>query len=200
MVNVAQGSEPWIDVDPAEAPKRYEIGAVGVRASAEYRAQATFIDPIALNSESQRRANWIEQRARVTAAVDYREKIHLNVSMDILDGVLWGDNGTFGGEPSSVSGMNTTAKNPNFATRCIGLINDQRDPLTADAYGFSLCPADMLRIRRLYAQVNTPLGVLRVGRQPVAIGMAVQTASGDGRTNRFGVNGVGNMVAAMLCL
>lgn len=196
--STALATEPWIDSDPAERPTRYEIGAIGVRAHAEYRAQATFIDPISLNAETQRRANWIEQRGRLGGTIDYEEKIKLTLSMDLLEGVLFGDNGSFVTEPRSESGMNLTARNPNLAKRCVALLEGDRDPLAASSYGFGLCEADVLRLRHLFAQVSTPIGILRVGRQPVAMGMAVQTASGDGRTNRFGVNHFGNTVDRVL--
>jgi hypothetical protein len=52
----------------------------------------------------------------------------------------------------------------------------------------------VLKLRHLYAQVNTPIGALRVGRQPVGVGMGVQTADGSGRTNRFGVSDEGDRV------
>jgi len=193
----AAAAEPWVDADPPHPPERYEIGAIGVRAEAEYRTNYLFVNPLALNSESNRRANWIEHRGRIGGTLDYENKVKLTMSLDLLDGVLWGDNGTFTEPPESNSGLNTTARNPNIVRPCIQY-DGVGDPLDPSAYSYSLCEADAIKLRRLYGQVNTPIGTLRIGRQPVTVGMAVQTASGDGRRNRFGIAHSGDSVDRIL--
>lgn len=197
LATAAHAREPWVDPDPAEPPQRYELGSVGIRADAEYRAQLTVVKPIALNSEQNRNYNLIEHRGRFGVTVDYDEKVMLRTSIDVLDGVLYGDNGTFTSDPRSDSGLQVTTRNPNVVSACVRPTAGG-DPLVADGYSYGLCPADALRIRRLYAQVNTPVGILRVGRQPVSVGMAVQTAAGDGRPNRWGVAYAGNSVDRIL--
>ncbi len=196
---LAAEPEPWSDPDPDGPAKRHELGDdFGVSVEAEYRAQWTYIDPIALNSESNRRFNNVEHRGRITTEADYREKIKIHLSMDLLDSVLWGDNGTFGGEPpDSDSGLQVTARDPNIAKACMQLQRPEL-ALKADGYGFGLCEADPVKVRRLYTQVTTPIGALRVGRQPVGIGTSVQTANGDGRPNRFGVAYEGDSVDRIL--
>jgi hypothetical protein len=189
----ARAVEPWVDADPPAPPERYEIGAVGIRAEAEYRAQYTVIHPILLNSEDQRRANWIEHRGRFGGTVDYDDAVAIVLSADLLDGVLWGDNGTFTREPEPNAGVNATARNPNLARQCVAYLGEG-DQLQPSSYGLSLCDAEVLKLRRLYGQVRTPVGVLRIGRQPVSVGMGVQTTTGDGRQNRFGVSGSGDYV------
>jgi hypothetical protein len=194
----AAAHEPWVDPDPDGPPERYELtDDVGIAAEAEYRAQWTNVDPIALNSEKNRRFNLIEQRGRITGIVDYKELIKVNVSLDLLDTVLWGDNGTFGGDPSSDSGLQVTTRDPTLARPCVELIDPDR-PLEADGYGWSLCEADPIKVRRLYAQVTTPIGALRIGRQPVSVGMGVQTSEGSGRENRWGVSYEGDSVDRLL--
>ena len=190
-------AEPWIDPDPAEPPTRHEIGGVGVAADAEYRSMYTFINPISLNSEDRRNFNLLEHRARFSGIVDYDEVVKLNLSMDVLDGVLWGDNGTFGVDPTSDSGVQVSTKDPNVVKPCIRY-DGVGDPLQASAYGYGLCEADVVKIRRLYGQVSLPVGMLRVGRQPVSSGMTVQVAQGDGRKNRFGVAYEGDFVDRIL--
>ena len=105
-------------------------------AGAEYRAQFVYINPIALNSETTRRVSWIEHRLRLDAAVDYKDKVKIVTSADVLDGVLWGDNGDYGGDPSPISGSNVNAKNPNVTRACVGQIGG--DPLEASSYGYTL--------------------------------------------------------------
>jgi hypothetical protein len=197
FTNAAVASEPWVDPDPEEPPERYEIGAVGVSAEAEYRAQFTFVNPVLLNDETNRRFNLIQHRGRIGGTVDYDEVVAISMSLDLMDGVLWGDNGTFGGEPSSDSGLQATTRDPNNVKPCIQYLGEG-DELEADSYGWGLCEAEAIKVRRLWGQVTTPVGVIRVGRMPVTVGMSVQTASGDGRRNRFGVADAGDQVDRVL--
>ena len=193
----ARAVEPWADPDPEKPGVRHEVGAVGVVADAEYRAQATYVDPISLNTESQRNYAVIEHRGRFGGTIDFEEKVKLTASLDVLDGVLFGDNGTFGGDPSSNGGLQVSTRDPNVVKPCIRL-REGGDPLSPSGYGFGLCEADAISVRRLFGQVNTPIGVLRVGRQAVGIGLGVQNTDGDGRKNRFGIAYAGDSVDRVL--
>ncbi len=193
----ASALEPWVDPDPAKPPERYPIGAIGLAAEAEYRAQFIDVDPISLTTEDQRRYTVIEHRFRLGGTVDYEDKVKITGSFDILDSVLWGDNGVLGGNPPADSGLKATARNPNISKACMQALPGG-DPLSPNGYGLGLCDAPPFKVRRLYAQVNTPIGSLRVGRQPVAIGMGVQNTDGDGRRNRFGVAYSGDSVDRIL--
>lgn len=190
--------EPWVDADPDGPPERYELGeSFGIAPMAEYRAQMTIVNPISLTTESDRRYNVMEHRGRFGGTLDYDNLVMINLSMDLLDGVAWGDNGTFGQLPSSDIGMNLNARDPNVTRACVGQV-EGRDPLSPEGYGYVSCEGDHLKVRRLYAQVNTPIGALRVGRQAVGVGMSVQNAAGDGRRNRFGVAYEGDQVDRIL--
>ncbi len=187
--------EPWIDRDPAKPANRIALPAnFGFRGGVEYRAQYTYVRPVSLTTDTARNLSTIEQRIRVDAAVDYREMARLVFSADLLDGVLWGDNGSLGGNPSSNAGANINAKNPNLASVCMQLRAPGLDPLDNGSYGWGLCPASAINIRRAYGDVVTPIGLIRVGRQPFIEGMGVQIADGDGRQNRFGIAGSGGYV------
>lgn len=190
-------AEPWSDADPPREPRRFAIGDFGFRGGAEYRAQLVYVNPISLNTESARETSWIEHRLRVDGAADYKDKIRIVFSSDVLDGVLWGDNGTYGGDPSANSGTHVNAKNPNVSRPCVAL-RPGGDPLDPQAYGYSACPADVFKVRRLYADAVLPFGLLRVGRQAVNVGNGVQAVDGDGRANRFGVAHTGNYVDRIL--
>lgn len=186
--------EPWIDKEPNGPPKRQALGDFGFRGGAEYRAQYTYVYPISLNTETARNLSFIDQRLRLDATADYKDAVHIVFSGDMLDGVLWGDNGTFGGNPASNSGSNVATKNPNLAVPCMTTRFASLDPLDANSYGYGLCQGSLMNVRRLYGDVVTPVGVLRVGRQPVIEGTGVQNSDGDGRQNRFGTAGSGNYV------
>jgi hypothetical protein len=121
--------EPWSDPDPYYAPRRYGIGDYGFRAGAEYRANWLHISPLSINGSSGENADWIEHRLRVDGAVDWKEKVRLVFSADMLDGVLWGDNGDFGGNPASNAGTNVATRNPNTTRPASG----RRGPIPSTA-------------------------------------------------------------------
>jgi hypothetical protein len=194
----AHAAEPWADNDPDGPPKRYSRGDFGFRGNAEYRAQWLYVHPISLNTETARNVSMIQQRLRLEAASDYKDKIKIVFSADALDGGLWGDNGTYQGNPSSNAGTSIDAKNPNDVRPCIGLRDASLDALSRDSYGTTLCPLNLLTVRRLYGEVVLPFGVVRIGRQAIIDGMGVFATDGDGRHNRFGVSGTGNYVDRIL--
>ena len=194
----ARAQEPWTDHDPDQPSKHYTRGDFGFRGGAEYRAQWLYVHPISLNPETARNVSMIQQRLRLDAAVDYLDKIKIVFSADALDGDLFGDNGTYGGTPSSNAGTSIDAKNPNDTRPCIGLRDPSLDPLSSDSYGVTLCPINLMTVRRLYGEAILPFGVVRIGRQAVIDGMGVFATDGDGRHNRYGVAGTGNYVDRIL--
>ncbi len=193
-VNAQQ--EAWSDPDPKAPAPRYALGHLGFRAGAEYRANALYVDPIALNSESGRRIGWIEHRLRLDLGIDYRDKVRIQMSADVLDGALWGDNGTLFTGPRPNFGSNVNARSPNVAVPCVGLRGS--NPLEADSYGYGLCSQEQVRFRKLYGDVTTPIGLLRIGRQAANTGQGIQASDGDGRPNRFGFSRQGNLVDRVL--
>ncbi len=188
--------EAWSDPDPKAPAPRYALGHLGFRAGAEYRANALYINPIALNSESGRRVGWIEHRLRLDFGIDYMDKVRIQTSADVLDGALWGDNGTLVSGPRPNFGTNINARSPNVAVPCVGLRGP--NPLDKESYGYGLCSQEQVRFRKLYGDVSLPIGLLRVGRQAANSGTGVQAADGDGRPNRFGFSRQGNMVDRIL--
>lgn len=188
--------EPWSDADPPAPPERYPLGSFGFRGAAEYRAQVLYVNPIALSSETGRRLSLVEQRLRLDGGVDYKDQVRLFTSLDVLDGLLWGDNGTFGKDPAPNAGTNVGVKSPNFAKACVGYRGG--DALQPESYGYTLCDAAPVTVRKLYGEAALPFGLLRIGRQPANAGTGVQSADADGRPNRFGVSRTGNMVDRVL--
>jgi hypothetical protein len=193
----ALAGEPWTHDDGVLPPERIELGNTGFEARAEYRTQWLYVNPIALSGVKHRRASWIEHRLRLDARIDHEEKVALVASVQGMNGVLWGDNGTFTGTPSPNSGTRAAASNPNVTRPGIGYDGDG-DETDPDNYGFTLVPAEPLQIRRIYGELSLPFGLVRIGRQPTVEGMALLVADGDGRTNRFGTSGDGDSVDRIL--
>ncbi len=186
-------TEPWTDTDPPSAWRRNPLGDFGFRAGAEYRAQELYIHNVSTTTETARHISWLEHRLRADFAVDYEDTVKLVTSADLLDGVLWGDNGSLLGGPAPNSGAHINARNPNQSVPCVSY-DGAGDPLSSDAYRYGLCGSAPINVRRAFGEVVLPIGVLRVGRMPVIDGMGVQAADGDGRPNRFGVSRTGSIV------
>lgn len=194
----AAAVEPWSDNDPSAPPSRIAIGAgTGFRGGLEYRANAVSIRPLDLSSTRDRNFSVIEHRLRLDGAVDYEDKVRVVTSVDVLDSVLWGDNGTFGSNPEPNSGARIATNNPNLATACIAL-RPGESATEAASYHYGLCPADPVFVRRLYGDVVTPIGLFRIGRQPFTEGASIAVNDGDGRKNRFGFARRGNSADRIL--
>lgn len=183
--------EPWSDPDGLGEPVRHEFGDTGITAGAEYRANWLYVNPITLNAERLRRLSVAEHRMRVDLAVDHQEKLRVVTSFDLLDGAVWGDNGIYGGTPSKNGGTRVAATWPNAARLNVAYLGEG-DDLDPGNYGYVYEPAPFIEVRRLYGEVNTSVGVFRIGRQPTTDGTGVLVASGDGRGNRFGYSGDGD--------
>ncbi|MBX3185542.1 MAG: alginate export family protein [Labilithrix sp.] len=194
----AAAVEPWSDPDPAGPPQRLSLGAsTGFRGGAEYRANAVAVRPLDLNGTRDRNFSTLEHRLRLDAGLDYDDKVRLVTSWDVLDGVLWGDNGTLGVAPEPSSGATVSTTNPNIAAACIQRRGN--DPATEpSSYHFGLCETDPVFVRRLYGDIITPVGLIRIGRQAFTEGASIAVNDGDGRRNRFGFARRGNSADRIL--
>jgi hypothetical protein len=190
----ARATEPWSDPDPPAPPTRFTLtpdSHFGFRGAAEYRVNMLSVTPLDLSATSEKNLQIIEQRLRLDGSVDYDDKVHIVASADLLDGVLWGDNGTLGSNPEPTSGAAVTTDNPNLSTACVTL-TPGAPPTVPSSYRYGLCPADPIFIRRAYGDVMTPIGLLRIGRQAMTDGASIAVNDGDGRKNRFGIANHGN--------
>jgi hypothetical protein len=154
---------------------------------AEYRVQTIHIQPLDLNGTDASRASFTEQRLRLDAGLAVPQfGVSLITQFDFLDGVLFGDNGEWGKDPSPSSGLGITSRWPNSAGWTVGLLPG-RDPLDPNSYGAALRSMDPVRINRAYGKVVLPFGMIQVGRQPSAAGPGMSIHDGS-RSNRWGVS------------
>jgi hypothetical protein len=153
---------------------------------AEYRVQTTWVDPLELNGTVAQSVSYTEQRLRLEPTFRLAEVGRIVTRLDLLDGVLFGDNGEYGGDPSAGSGMGLSSRWPNSAGWTIGLLPG-RDPLNPDSYGPRLVGVAPVKVVHAWGEVVLPFGVLRVGRQPAASGPGINLHDGS-RSNRWGVS------------
>jgi hypothetical protein len=196
--STALAVEPWSDADPAAPPSRLSLGgSAGFKGGLEYRANALLVRPVDLSGTRDRNLSVIEHRLRLDGAIDWEEKIRVTSSVDVLDSVVWGDNGSLGTQPEPTTGANVSTQNPNLATACIQP-RPGEPPTEAASYHYGLCAADPVFVRRLYGDVVTPIGLFRIGRQAFTEGASIAVNDGDGRRNRFGFARRGNSVDRVL--
>ncbi|MDB4995336.1 MAG: hypothetical protein JWM74_2768 [Myxococcaceae bacterium] len=188
---------PVTAVAPATPVPPSEPSGVGFRGGVEYRANVVSVTPLDLSGTRDRNFSIIEHRLRLDAAVDWEDKVRIATSIDALDGVLWGDNGTLGQAPEPSSGASVSTTNPNGATSCMTL--RPGDPATeASSYHMGLCDGSPMFVRRLYGDLVTPVGLFRVGRQAYTEGASIAVNDGDGRRNRWGFARRGNSADRVL--
>ena len=147
----------------------------------EYRTRLIHIDPLEVNGTAATNVSWGEQRFRLDASMGLRGVAAIHMQVDMLDGVIFGDNGEFGKVPEPSTGVGLATRQANRSGWRVGLLPGA-DPLQIDSYGPVLRDIAPLEINYLYGEVLLPFGVFRAGRQPTA---DVGTISlNDGRTGR----------------
>lgn len=152
----------------------------------EYRIQWLNQRPLSLNDLTADDVSFFEQRLRVGFSGSMGSALKVTVLADVLDGVLFGDNGSYIGEPRTNFGLRLGSKAPNLGTYRVGRLDPQGSSVDRENYGLVLTPAEVLNVRLAYGDVILPFGLLRAGRQPTAMGRTVLTHDGT-RINRWGV-------------
>jgi hypothetical protein len=109
---------------------------------------------------------FISHRLRLQPTFSYQDKAKFTFMTDVIDDAVWGDN-------------EDRASTALFAN----------DPSMTGVDGQA---TDVFRIKRAWMEVNIPIGVLRVGRQPSHWGLGLLANSGDGFDDSFGENHQGN--------
>lgn len=154
--------------------------------NAEYRVRTIDVAPLELSGTEVDNALWTEQRLRLDLSLTRKKLGGVTLQMDVLDGVLFGDNGQFGKIPAPTSGVSLATKRPNAARWAVGLPSGA-DPLDPDSYVPVLQSAPLLDVNFAYADIILPIGLLRVGRQPQAYGANITSHDGS-RVNRWGIS------------
>ncbi len=116
----------------------------------------------ALPYESPHETFFMTMRGRFEPEIAVGEAFKVKSSIDVLDGVVWGDN-------------ENLAATPVFAGNPSATLPDGSQ-------------VDALELRRLWVEWTTQFGLLRIGRQPSHWGMGLLANSGDGFDDDFGDN------------
>ncbi len=160
--------------------------ALSIRPTLEQRTRYQRMTPLSLNDDTAAEVSYFDQRLRLGAEVGLGEHVKLRFLGDVLDNVIFGDNGSFVGVPTKLRGSIVATRAPNLARVTVGRLDLTGAALDRDNYGFVLAPADALTVRQIYGEVRLPVGIARFGRMPLATGRSVLTHDGS-RINRWGV-------------
>lgn len=169
----SEGDGPGLPLEPGDVEWTF---------SPEYRVRTLNIDPLEINGDAAGDVRWTEQRFRMDTTVAKVGVGAIRLQMDMLDGVLFGDNGEY----PDANGVSLSSNRPNMRKWVVGL-PDGGDPLDRKSYVPVLTDADVIDINYLYADVFLPVGLLRVGRQPKKYGAGIPSHDG-GPYNRWGVS------------
>ncbi|TNF22765.1 MAG: hypothetical protein EP329_28250 [Deltaproteobacteria bacterium] len=180
-------AEPWAPRPFRILPEEPGKDPVFVVVHPEYRVRFTGIDPLELNGTVAQGVRWADQRLRLESSVGLRGVGAIHVQADVLDGVLFGDNGEFGRAPEPTSGLGIASRQANLAGWTVGLLPGA-DPVQVDSYGPVLRAVAPIEINYLYGEVLLPIGVLRIGRQPINEGGTVSLNDGLSGRNTWGAS------------
>ena len=178
----------------------------GFTVDGDYRDRIYWINPLEVNGEVADDVGVADQRLRLDLGVSYRGLVSVKSQLDVLDGVLFGDNSFWGDLSTSEfglpllpnEGIKTSALIPNDGRVGIGLLDPDAPPIYSDSYGPVLLEAEPIEVNRIWGEVMLPVGLLRVGRQPATIGKSILVNDGAPRTNEFGVSKYGDTVDRVL--
>ena len=122
--------------------------------------------------EGARDARFMMSRLRFKPKIAYRNLASLNMQIDMLDDVVWGDN-------QSLASTALFAGNPSFTNR------DGRELPT-------------IALKEAYVEGRLPVGIVRVGRQTSHWGLGLLANGGQGFDDQFGENYTGNQFDRVL--
>lgn len=109
---------------------------------------------------------YMTQRLRLNTQLNWKDIAKLNVGVQALDDVVWGDNAD-------------NASTPLFAER------------PSDT-GIDGTETANIKVFRAWAELKIPVGILRIGRQSSHWGLGLLANHGDGFDDDFGENHYGN--------
>ena len=117
-------------------------------------------------ADQERDARYMDMRLRVRPTFNYRDLAKATFQVDALEDVVWGDN-------ADIAGTAIFADDPSNTP-----ISGRSTP--------------SMRVTRAWVEAITPVGVVRVGRQPSQWGLGLLANDGNGLERWFGEKHAGN--------
>jgi hypothetical protein len=152
-----------------------DANAVEVSWDGHYRTQIRAFDSLSLtnktdNENSEEGAWWADHRLRLAPGFHFSDSVSLFTEVDVLPFVNWGErssglNDPMTGEPQPLVYAHTVGA-PTSADGADGLQN--------------------INIRRVFAEITTPVAKIRFGRMPVEWGAGMVYNAGNGPLDEYG--------------
>jgi len=117
--------------------------------------------------EPAQHAAYLMQRLRLEPKLSFEKLVTLRMQADVFDDAVWGDN--------------------EQATYGVPLFAEQ--PTSTNFLGQ---PVNSIQFKRAWLELNIPVGLLRIGRQPSNWGLGILSNAGDGFDDDFGENHFGS--------
>ncbi|RJO67330.1 MAG: hypothetical protein C4523_09805 [Myxococcales bacterium] len=192
-------AQAYSGLTDARPPLIHSDSGVLFDLKAEYQFSMIYIAPLELNGEDVTDVFYGVQRGRTHFLLGWKNFVRLHTQIDLLDGVLFGDNGLVYGEPPYPNqGIHTAVRSPNNAGLTIALKDETLDPNDPDSYTYGLKAIEPIKLRRAWGEANILVGELRVGRMPAYEGRGIVLNDGDNDLNRFGPAGRGDTADRIL--
>lgn len=119
----------------------------------------------------------VNMRFRVEPTINVSEEVRIRAQFDILDNVVMGST------PDYSYSLNSTNNYRNDRTQ-FGLFSTSQTPPRSGINSVN----DAITLKRVWAEVSTPVGVLRFGRMPAQWGLGILYNDGSGIDGDFGDN------------
>lgn len=156
------------------------VTAVTLDLEGNYRVRGNLFHELDLNADyfAEKRTYW-DQRLRL------KPSLHINDYIDIKSEIDLFDNEIFGSDMM----VSDISNNPNFYTSASEdgeppvIFEDQS--LGETSFG-GVESSSFVKLRRAWSEIYTPLGILKIGRQPSHFGMGISENSGDSPDSTFG--------------
>ena len=156
--------------------------AFDINASGYYRARGDLFKNLHLgtNELNDYRVLW-NQRFRLNSEFTVSDYVSIDSTFDLLDNEFFGANPTTG----------TLAGNPSFyqssASGASAAPEIAEDPsVDILALSGSQKTGSLILVKRLWINILTPIGILKIGRQPSHFGLGMTENGGDGYDSNFG--------------
>ncbi len=157
----------------------------------EQRVRHQLMSPLSLSDQTAPELAYFDQRLRVGLGLGLGDKVRVVVLADVLNDVVFGDNGSFTGVPQKNRGSVVATRHPNLTKLGVGRLSATGGALDRDNYGLVFVEAPPVELRQMYGEIMLPFGLIRAGRMPLGFGRSVLVHDGT-RINRWGVSGRGD--------
>ena len=156
---------PAVPAVPAgpEAEPAHEVEDLSFGLEGYYRVRGQAFPGFFEDSEGW--PSYIQHRLRLSPVVSYGDDTKLQLEIDAIDDVVWGDN-------ASLAATSLFAGSPS----------------NTDLEGGEV---GSLKLNRVWMEFPIPVGIMRVGRQPSNWGLGLLANAGDGFDDNFGENHYG---------